>query len=118
MFVLGFVLGLIFGVLMALVVWPASDRALAKELRLVRRDIRQMEEQMALDLTALKDSLTGISGAVDSAGALITGMTGKIQELINASGNTVDPAELQAIVDGFNAEKTELAEAVAANPIP
>ncbi len=70
---------------------------------------------MALDLTALKDAVAANTSVDQSAITLINGLAAKIQELINASGNTVDPAELQAIVDGITADNQTLASAVAAN---
>jgi len=80
--------------------------------------IAQKESEMAVDLTNLRTTVTAIKGVDDSAVALIIGLAAKIQELINASGNTVDPAELQAIVDQMNADSQPLADAVAANPVP
>lgn len=50
-----------------------------------------------------------------SAITLIQGIAKQLADLIAKSGNTVDPAELQKIVDGMNANQDALAAAVTAN---
>lgn len=95
-----------------------SDPATVQKLDAILRQlgiINQKETQMAADLTALKAAVQADTEVDQSAITLMTGLTAKIQELINASGNTVDPAELQGIVDGINATKDALAAAVVAN---
>ena len=70
---------------------------------------------MAISLEALKTEVAANTTVDQSAVALLQGLTAKIQELIDASGNTVDPAELQAIVDKIREDNASLAAAVAAN---
>src|SRR5690348_18501042 len=71
--------------------------------------------QMALDLTALTQAVNDEKTVEQSAITLLNGLTKQIADLVAASGNTVDPAALQAIVDQVNADKQALADAVAAN---
>ncbi len=71
--------------------------------------------QMALDLTALTQAVNDEKTVEQSAITLLNGLTKSIADLVAASGNTVDPAALQAIVDQVNADKQALADAVAAN---
>ena len=73
---------------------------------------------MTIDLQSLKDAVAANTTVDQSAVALMTGLTAKIQELIDASGTAVDPTELQAIVDQINADNASLAAAVAANTQP
>ncbi len=70
---------------------------------------------MAIDLTALKNAVDAEKTVEDSAITLLTGLTSQISALIAASGNTVDPAALQAIVDQVNTDAASLAAAVTAN---
>ena len=72
-------------------------------------------QQMALDLTALTDAVNAEKTVEQSAITLLNGLTSQIAQLIAASGNTVDPAALQAIVDQVTADTSTLAAAVAAN---
>lgn len=73
------------------------------------------ENAMAVSLDALKASVAKLETAEAATKALLTGLTQKIQDLINASQNTVDPVALQAIVDQVNADADSLSAAVAAN---
>ena len=70
---------------------------------------------MALSLDALAAAVAADVTVDQSAITLLNGLTAKIQELITASGNTVDPVLLQAIVDQINASKDSLAAAVVQN---
>lgn len=70
---------------------------------------------MALDLTALRDAVAADTAVDTSAITLLNGLTAKIQELIDNSQNTVDPAELQGIVDAIKGTTDGLAAAVQAN---
>ncbi len=81
----------------------------------VLNQLKKEIHQMALDLQALKDAVAAEKTVEDSAVALLTGLTSKIADLIAASGNTVDPAELKAIVDQVNGDAAALAAAVSAN---
>lgn len=70
---------------------------------------------MALDITALQTAVANETTVEQSAVTLISGLAAQIQALITSSGNTVDPAALQAIVDKMTASQTALAAAVTAN---
>ncbi len=72
-------------------------------------------KKMAIDLTALTTAVNDEKTVEESAITLLTGLSQKIADLIAASGNTVDPAALQAIVDEINTNKAALAAAVSAN---
>ena len=73
---------------------------------------------MALDISNLTAAVAKIDGVEASAKAAILGLTAKVQELIDASTNTVDPAALQAVVDDINAKADDLAAAIPATPTP
>lgn len=82
-------------------------------------NVLRKERDMAVDLSALQAAVARDTDVDQSAKTLLEGLTAKIQELIDASGNTVDPAALQGIVDGINSTTDALAAAVAANtPAP
>ena len=73
------------------------------------------ETTMALDITALQTAVaqeTTVDSAVET---LLTGLSSELQTLITNSGNTVDPAALQAIVNTMTANATTLQAAVSAN---
>ena len=70
---------------------------------------------MALSLDALRAEVERNTTVDGSAVVLLQGLSAKVQELINASGNAVDPAELQALVDSIKASTDSLAGAVVAN---
>lgn len=96
----------------------ANSDPILKQILKQLAALAQKEEHMAADLTALRAQVAAVKGVEDSGVALITGLAAKIQQLIDASGNTVDPAELQAIVDQMGTDAQPLAAAVAANPVP
>ena len=104
--------------------WSIPTRLLGEitwQICRVERSITALTERikaMSVDLQALKDAVAANTAVDQSAITLLTGLTAKIQELINASGPTVDPAELQAIVDTINADNASLGAAVAANTQP
>ena len=70
---------------------------------------------MALDISKLQAAVANETTVEQSAITLLTTLSAEIQTLINASGNTVDPAALQAIVDSMNTSQAALAAAVTAN---
>ena len=72
-------------------------------------------ERMALDISKLQAAVAAETTVEQSAVTLIGTLAGEIQTLINASGNTVDPAALQALVDQMTASQASLAAAVTAN---
>jgi hypothetical protein len=76
---------------------------------------RKETEQIMLDLTSLNAAVANEKTVEDSVIALLSTLTGEIATLITASGNSVDPASLQAIVDKVNANAATLAAAVKAN---
>lgn len=95
-----------------------GDDILLKRIEAKIDQLLVKETQMGLSLDALTQAVNDEKGVEDSVIVLLGGLSAKIQELITASGNTVDPAALQAIVDSINVNKTTLAAAAAANPVP
>ena len=71
-------------------------------------------------LDALAAAVTKIEGTVDSAIALINGITVRVQAAVDAAiaggASAADLAPVQAEVDGLNAKADALAASVAANP--
>ena len=67
------------------------------------------------DLTALQTAVANEGTVEASAITLLQGLSAQLQQLIANSGNTVDPAAVQAIVDSINANAATLAAAVTAN---
>ena len=104
--------------------WVIQSRVLNEitwQLARIQRAVCSLTERitnMAIDLQGLKDAVAANTAVDQSAMVLMTGLAAKIQELINASGTTVDPAELQAIVDQINTDNASLAAAVVANTQP
>ncbi len=88
-----------------------ATEAILHRLSKLKKEIKKM----ALDLTALTQAVNDEKTVEQSAITLLGGLAQKIADLIAASGNTVDPAALQAIVDEINTNKQALADAVAAN---
>lgn len=78
-------------------------------------NVLRKERQMAVDLSALQAEVERDRTVDESAKTLLEGLTAKINELIAASGNTVDPAALQALVDSIKSNTDNLAAAVSAN---
>lgn len=78
--------------------------------------------QMDDELTQLTSDVTAMRGAVDSATALISGFQAAMAKAVaDALAAGATPAQLQSLTDldtSLNAEKTDLAAAVAANPAP
>lgn len=72
-------------------------------------------DQLMLDISALTAAVATETTVDQSAVTLLTQLTAQIQTLIAQSGNTVDPAALQAIVNTINANATNLASAVTTN---
>lgn len=68
-----------------------------------------------LDLTALTTAVSNEQSVEASAITLLSGLTTELNTLIANSGNTVDPAALQAIVTQITTNATTLAAAVTAN---
>jgi hypothetical protein len=100
--------------LLALIAWR-----LEAQLELLRRAVRVQGGMMALSLQALRDEVARNRTVDESAKALIEGLVAKVQELIDAGGSAIDPAELQALVDDIKGSTDTLASAVSANtPAP
>lgn len=70
---------------------------------------------MALDLSELRAAVAANNEVDQSAITLLNGLTMKLDELIAASGNTVDPADLAALVSELKASTGSLATAVSEN---
>ena len=75
---------------------------------------------MAIDITALQAAVANETTVDSSVEALITqvvaqenSMAGQIQTLIAASGNSVDPVALQALVDTMTANAAALGQSSA-----
>lgn len=75
----------------------------------------QREVQMAIDLSDLQAKVAKDVEVDQSAITLLGGLKAKIDELIANSGNTVDPAQLQALSDAIGTSTQSLADAVVAN---
>ena len=110
-----FVLGRLFTIHSA-----SAAQAIDRKLGLILEQIaalNQKENAMALSLDALAAAVAADVTVDQSAITLLGGLTAKIDELIATSGNTIDPAALQALVDQINASKDALAAAVVANTV-
>lgn len=70
---------------------------------------------MAFDLTSLQQAVANETSLDQSAIALINGIAGQLAQLIANSGNTVDPAAVQAIVDQMTTNAAGLSAALVAN---
>ena len=73
------------------------------------------EAQVAVDLSDLQAKVARNTDVDSSAVTLLQGLKAKIDELIANSGNTVDPAQLQALSDAIGTSSQSLADAVTAN---
>jgi hypothetical protein len=96
-----------------------EERLVALETNVAK--LKGEVQQMALSLQALQNAVTNETTVEQSAITLIQGLAAQLQTLINNSGNTVDPAALQAIVTAMTNSQAALAAAVAAStppPIP
>lgn len=85
--------------------------ALSGQLNEIQKEITIM----ALDISALTNAVTNETTVEQSAITLLGSLSSEIQTLINQSGNTVDPAALQALVNQMNTSQAALAAAVSAN---
>ena len=103
--------------------WTKNTRILSEitwQLAHLSTQIATLTERittMSLDLTALETAVAANTAVDQSASLLLTGLTAKIQELIDAAG-TADPAlvaKLQALADTLTADNAALAAAVTAN---
>jgi len=94
---------------------PDSLAQLARQIRALEVAVVMGGRTMALSLEALEAEVARNTSVDGSAIVLIQGLVAKIEELIAASGNTVDPAALQALVDSLKGSSDGLAAAVAAN---
>lgn len=86
-----------------------------KTLNATLAALQQGDSKIVLSLQNLTDAVAAAKTVEDSAITLLNGLTTELQQLIAQSGNTVDPAALQAVVDGITAETQTLAAAVTAN---
>ena len=95
----------------------STDRKLDYLVAAVAFLIRKVCE-MAVDLSDLQATVDATKAGEDSAIALMNGLAAKIDQLIASSGNTVDPAALQALSDSLKASTANLAAAVVADARP
>lgn len=72
-------------------------------------------DKLMLDISALTAAVANETTVEASAETLLVNISGQLQTLIANSGDTVDPAALQAIVATINANSGNLAQAVATN---
>lgn len=105
---------------MAIWQFPYSKMALAtkSDIATIINLINVLQKginQMAFDLTALKNAAQQETTVEQSAIALLQNLTSQLQTLIANSGNSVNPADIQAIVNQLNNNATTLASAVTAN---
>ena len=70
---------------------------------------------MAFDLTALQSAVANETTVDQSVLALINNFTGQLNTLLANSGNTVNPADIQAIVTTMQNNAASLTAAVSAN---
>ena len=102
------------------ITWAKPLGEIAWRLACVERKLATLTERitiMSIDLTALGAAVAANTAVDTSASLLLTGLTAKIQELINAAG-TADPelvAKLQALADTLTADNAALSAAVTAN---
>ena len=68
-----------------------------------------------LDLSTLTDAVAAIETVDESVETLLSSLTAEIQTLIDQNANTVDPAQLQSLVDRLNNARGQHAAAVVAN---
>jgi len=103
--------------------WNFEQIVLASLARIESALQTQQQEttKMALDITALQTAVaaettidTSVETLITQVVAQETSMAQQIQTLITASGNTVDPAALQQIVNTMTANATALSQSSAA----
>lgn len=91
----------------------AQGRILNQILSAVSNSNLQGEiKKLMLDITALTAAVANETTVEESAETLLVNISGQLQTLIANSGDTVDPAALQAIVATINANSANLAQAV------
>lgn len=94
------------------------EQAVLASLARIEKALQTQQKETAtimLDLTAIQTAVTNETTVEASAETLLTTLSAQIQTLITQSGNTVDPAALQKIVDQLNSNASNLAAAVTAN---
>jgi ABC-type transporter Mla subunit MlaD len=93
------------------------DGILSLAARLLASSARREGElhEMSLNIDALTAAVENEVTVETSAISLIQGLATQIQDLINQSGDTVNPTILQALVDKMTASQGLLAAAVKAN---
>lgn len=94
------------------------DPGINKKLDQIINLLTQQKETLTtvmIDLSQLQQAVTDEKTVEDSVVTLLGTLSSKISELIAASGNAVDPAALQDIVNQINNNKAALAAAVTAN---
>ncbi len=93
--------------------WLSNDHVnlVFKKLEELKQEIKNM----AFDISKLKAAVTAETTVDQAVETLLTTLSAKIQALIDAGNNSVDPAELQAIVDQMTSNASTLGAAVAQN---
>ena len=76
--------------------------------------LNQMEKRIMASLADIQADVTAEKTVVDSAVALLAGLSQQLKDALAAN----DPKAIQAIIDGIDANKAALAAAVTANTPP
>jgi uncharacterized protein YoxC len=87
------------------------DPETARRLDQIETALLSIGRNIMATLKDIQDDVTAEKTVIDSAVALLAGLSQQLKDAIAAN----DPAALQAIVDGLDANKAELAAAVTAN---
>ncbi len=91
------------------------DRALVRAIDRLTAEIAELRIEvahMSVELTRLTQEVAETQGAVQSAIALLEGLSQFIRDHVD------DPAALNQLADNLDAQQAAIAAAVAANPIP
>ena len=81
----------------------------------LNRILKLLGEEVMPGLDELRAEVERNTSADEGARTLLYGLAAKVQELIDASGDSVDPVELQALVDQLKGSTDTLVDAVVAN---
>jgi hypothetical protein len=93
--------------------------AILEELILLRRDLRQMQQQINDAFTELNERVTNIESAEQAAETLLTTLNQQLQTALSSSSDPTEVvANIQAISDRLNTDAAGLAAAITANTPP
>ena len=97
-----------------------ADEILTQFMKVFFHDFHQLTEKvisMALSLDDIKNSDADLAATVDQLLTLADANTAKLDALV-AAGGTIDPAQIQAILDANAAEKQKIVDRVTADTRP